>query len=187
MKQKIDFFEVIKRRRSVRCFTEDKISKTDLKGIVDAGRLAPCGGNEQAWHFIVVIDKKVINKILILLELSKTSFDLKKIKKVHRSGKPVGFLNTSAVIAVAFDAEWVFYKEDGSASIENMLLAASALGYGGCWVHGQMLVYLKNIERMLNIPRNIRLFSMILIGKAKIYPKRPSKKKLKEILRWNKF
>ncbi len=187
MEQKIDFFEVVKKRRSVRCFIEGKIPRKDLKKIIDTGRLAPCGGNKQAWHFIVVTDQKLITKILILLELSKTLFYLKTVKKIYNPVGSIGFLNASAVIAVAFDREWSFYKEDGSAAIENMLLSASALGYGGCWVHGQMLPYVKEIEKMLNLPSTIRLFSMIVIGKIKNLTQGPSKKKLKEILYWDKF
>jgi nitroreductase len=183
----VDFFNVIEKRRSVRDFVKDEISKSDLKRIVNAGRLAPCGGNKQAWHFIVVVDKEIINKILIYLEVSKIMADLKRTKGSYDAEGPVGFQNTSAVIAVAFDAMWTFYKEDGSAAVENMLLAASALGYGGCWVHGQATPYLKNIEKLLNIPRGFRLFTMIVLGKPKRLPRRLPKKKLEEILHWNKF
>lgn len=182
-----DFFNVVKRRRSVRDFVKEGISKSDLKRIVNAGRLAPCGGNKQAWQFIVVVDKKIINKILIYLELSKITADLKGAKGLYDTEGPIGFLNASAVIAVAFDAKWIFYREDGSAAVENMLLAIAALGYGSCWVHGQTMPYLKDIEKLLNIPRDFRLFTAIVLGKPKRRPRRLPKRKLEEILHWNKF
>ena len=54
----MDFFEVIERRRSIRKFKPNPIPKEDLKKILDAGRLAPSGGNRQPWQFIVVKDLK---------------------------------------------------------------------------------------------------------------------------------
>ncbi len=163
----IDFFQVVKKRRSIRNFVKTNIPRSDLRKIVDAGRLAPCGGNRQAWHFIVIVDKKIINKILIYLEVSKILADLKRAKNLYAAEETVGFLNASAIIAIAFDAKWYFYKEDGSVAVENMLLAASALGYGSCWVHGQMTSHLKDIKRLLNIPYNLRLFTMVVFGKSK--------------------
>lgn len=183
----IDFLKVIKKRRSIRNFVKSKIPKSDLRKIADAGRFAPCGGNSQRWHFIVITDKKMISKILIYLEISKILANLKRLNEPYEAEGPVSFSDASAIIAIAFDIKWHFYKEDGSAAVENMLLTATALGYGGCWVHGQMTPYLKNIEKLLNIPRNLMLFTMIILGKPKKWPKRPPKKKLEEILHWNKF
>ncbi len=183
----IDFFRVIKERRSIRNFIKAKIPRSDLRKIVDAGRLAPCGGNRQAWHFIVIINKKIISKILIYLELSKMLVDLKRAKGPYDVKKSISFSNTSSIIAIAVDVKQPFYKEDGSAAAENMLLAITALGYGGCWVHGQVTLFLKAIEKLLNTPRNLRLFTMIILGKPERHPKRPRKKKLEEILHWDNF
>ena len=54
------FWEVIKTRRSVRQFKPDPVPEEHLLKIVDAARMAPCAGNEQAWEFIIVQDKKLI-------------------------------------------------------------------------------------------------------------------------------
>ena len=50
----MDLFEVIERRRSIRKFKPFPIPEEDLKKILEAGRLAPSGGNRQPWQFIIV-------------------------------------------------------------------------------------------------------------------------------------
>jgi len=52
----MDLFEVIEKRRSIRKFKPKLVPKKDLKKILEAGRLAPSGGNRQPWYFIVVKD-----------------------------------------------------------------------------------------------------------------------------------
>jgi len=52
----MDLFKVIEKRRSIRRFKPEPMAKDDLKKILEAGRLAPSGGNRQPWYFIVVRD-----------------------------------------------------------------------------------------------------------------------------------
>ena len=58
---KIDFFEVIRRRRSIRRFSDRPVAEQDLKAILEAARLAPSATNEQPWSFIVVRDRELKN------------------------------------------------------------------------------------------------------------------------------
>jgi nitroreductase len=50
----VDVFEAIQERRSIRKFKHEPLPDNDLKKILEAGRLAPSGGNLQPWYFIVV-------------------------------------------------------------------------------------------------------------------------------------
>ena len=52
----MDLFKAIEKRRSIRKFKPEPVAKDDLKKILEAGRLAPSGGNRQPWYFIVVRD-----------------------------------------------------------------------------------------------------------------------------------
>jgi nitroreductase len=54
----LDLFETIEKRRSIRKFKPDSMPPEDLKKILEAGRLAPSGGNRQPWRFIVVSDEQ---------------------------------------------------------------------------------------------------------------------------------
>ena len=56
----VDTLEAIRKRRSIRRYTDDAIPKTDLETIVDVGRLAATGSNRQPWDFVVVTDRTII-------------------------------------------------------------------------------------------------------------------------------
>ena len=96
----METFETIHKRRSVRDFTGETIPKEDLEKIIDAARMAPSGSNQQTWHFIIVTDKEIIQR------LSKAADWMVK---------------AGAVIVVAMDPSTKYWVEDGSAAIENIL------------------------------------------------------------------
>ncbi|MCX6038525.1 MAG: nitroreductase family protein [Chloroflexi bacterium] len=114
----MDTLEAIRKRRSIRRYTDDAIPKADLETIVDAGRLAATGNNRQPWDFVVVTDRTMIERFKV-------------------SGAWIE--KAGAVIVVVMDPVSSWWVEDGAAAIENMLLASTALGYGACWVEGDAL------------------------------------------------
>jgi nitroreductase len=161
----MDLFEAIKKRRSVRKYTGDPIPMADLEKIVDTGRLAPSGHNRQPWTFIVVTNPALIQR------LSKAS---------------QWSVNASAMIAVVMDPESEYWIEDGSAAIENMLLAATALGYGSCWLEGYTKPNEAEFKLLLNIPKHLRLLSLVTLGVPVAWPER-EKRSLDDIIRWETF
>lgn len=162
----MDIFEAIQKRRSIRDFTGDPIPTDDINKIVDAGRLAPSGNNKQPWDFIVVTDKDIIQ------ELSKAGTWSAK---------------AGAMIVVVVDPATKYWVEDGSAAIENMLLAATALGYGSCWLQGNAKPYEEAFKRLLNIPQHLNLLSLIPIGLPTAWPASKQKKPLDEVIHWESY
>lgn len=162
----MDIFETIQKRRSIRDFTGDPIPTDDIKKIIDAGRLAPSGNNKQPWDFIVVTDKTIIQ------ELSKAA---------SWSAK------AGALIAVVMDPATKYWVEDGSAAIENMLLAATALGYGSCWLQGNAKPHEAAFKRLLKIPQHLNLLSLIPIGVPTAWPASKQKKPLDEVIHWETY
>ena len=59
----MEFKDVIKKRQSIRRYTDQDIPKEDILKILDAGRIAPSGKNCQNWHFIVVKNNDLKQKI----------------------------------------------------------------------------------------------------------------------------
>ncbi|MEM2094213.1 MAG: nitroreductase family protein [Candidatus Bathyarchaeia archaeon] len=161
----MDVFEAIKKRRSVREFTGSPIPKEDLEKIVDAGRLAPSGGNRQPWEFIVVTDREMISKLKVAANW------------MEKAG---------AIIAVVMDPSSRWWLEDGSAAIQNMLLASTALGYGSCWLEGYTLPREEEFKNLLNIPKEKRLLTLIPIGVPVRWPTK-EKKPLEAVLHWEKY
>ena len=161
----MDVLEAIRKRRSVRRYTDDAVSKADLETIVDAGRLAPTGNNRQPWDFVVVTDQAMIEQF--------------KVSGAWIASAP-------AVIVVVMDPQSRWWIEDGAAAIENMLLACTALGYGACWAEGDALPHDEHYKNLLDIPAGKQVMALIPIGVAAETPA-PDKKPLEQVLHWEKF
>jgi nitroreductase len=162
---KVEVMEAIRKRRSVRAYTGEAIPRADLETIVDAGRWAASGSNKQPWTFIVITDRAMIDELKIAAQW------------MEKAG---------AIIAVVMDPSSRWWIEDGSAAIQNMLLAATALGYGSCWLEGWTLRYEEEFKSLLNIPDDRRLLTLIPLGVPEAWPTR-EKKPLAEVLCWEKF
>jgi nitroreductase len=137
------FLEVIKSRRSVRQFKPDPVPEEHLLKIVDAARMAPCAGNEQAWKFVIVQDKKRIGAMkngcierieTQLREGDHLSGDALKAELQKRVESWLeGRFSAPAYIVVLADRqrEYPDYnRHDGPLAAGYLLLAARALGYG---------------------------------------------------------
>ena len=164
----MDFFDVVKNRKSVREYAERKVEKDLVKKIIDAGRLAATARNEQPWEFIVTHDKNILTNISDLC--------------------PNGpFIKNASCLIALFSKDTKYYIEDSSAATENMLLAIEALSLGGCWVAGDKKDYVEKIRNIFNVPEGYRLVSMISIGYSKTPQDLKDKKALAEVLHWEKW
>ena len=132
---------------------------------MDAGRLAATGSNQQPWDFVVVTDRTMIAQFKV-------------------SG--AWMEQAAAIIAVVMDPVSRWWLEDGSAAIENILLASTALGYGTCWVEGNVIPHEEQFKTLLGIPAAKRLMALIPIGVPGESPTR-AKKPLEQVLHWEKF
>lgn len=173
----MELFETIFNRRSIRNFTGKLIPKEDLEKIVEAGRLAPSATNRQMRDFIVITRKEILNDIL-------HHFHAGRKYETYEDGK---FDGATAIIAVVIDETNEFWKEDGSASAENMLLASRALGYGSCWIEGQIHGHEEHFKGLLGIPEGKRILLMIALGEPVKWSPPPPKKSLPEVLHWERY
>ena len=112
-----DILDVMRKRRTIRKFTEKDVSEEQVETLLEMAMCAPTRLNRQPWHFVVIRDKELQKQLADLL-------------RVHP------YLETApAVIAVcglpAASPTWIM---DVSAATENMLLAATAMGLGAAWV-----------------------------------------------------
>jgi nitroreductase len=161
----MDALEAIRRRRSVREYTGDPIPREDLETIVDAGRLAATGNNKQPWDFVVVTEREMIEKLKVAA------------RWMEKAG---------AIIAVVMDKSSRWWLEDGSAAVENMLIASTALGYGSCWLEGNTLPREEEFKELLGIPKERRLLTLVPIGVPTEWPTR-DKKSLEDVIHWERY
>ncbi len=161
----MDALEAIRKRRSVRKYTGDPILREDLEKIVDAGRLAASGSNRQPWDFIVVTDRGMIDQLKVAAQWMEKA---------------------AAIIAVVMDPSSRWWIEDGSAAVENMLIASTALGYGSCWLEGYTLPREEEFKALLDIPKEKRLLTLVPIGVPAEWPTK-GKKPLEEVIHWERY
>ncbi len=161
----MEALKAIRKRRSVRKFTGDVVPRADLVKIVDAGRLAATGSNRQPWDFIVVTNREMLDQLCVVG------------KWMRKAG---------AIIAVVLDPYSRWWLEDGSAAIENMLIASTALGYGSCWVEGDALPFEGEFKTLLSIPKAKRLLALVPIGVPEEWPT-IEKRTLENVIHWQVY
>jgi nitroreductase len=173
----LDIFDLFKSRRSIRSFTSEDISNEDLEKILEAARWAPSAGNIQPWEFIIV--RKPETK----REIAKAALNQMFIEEA-----PVVIV----VCANEARSSWTYGSrgatlyciQDTAAAIENILLAACALGLGTCWVGA---FHEDEVRRILKIPKGLRPVAIIPIGHPAEKPSPPYKRTLREIMHYESF
>ena len=175
----MDFWDVIRKRRSVRNYSYTEIPEEHLKKILEAGRLAPSGANKQPWHFIVVEDRKTTKQIL---EFKSQSMNWAE----EASALIIGLTDPEkASISDHLNIKKNLCEVDLSIALSFMDLAAVSLGYGTCWV---MCYENEGIKNLLEVPSGVKLMAMLVIGKdAKPGPREAWKRDLKKISSHEKY
>ena len=142
----VDF---IFQRRSIRRFTPEPVAESAVKTLLEAAMAAPSSNNRKPWHYVMTNDRVVLDRL----------------GQAHPYGKML--FEATLAIAVCGDPKisptaWV---QDCSAATENILLAASVLGLGTCWLgchpHEDRK---RSIREILDIPEKIEVLSLIAIG-----------------------
>jgi len=117
-----EVLENIKNRRSCRSYLPDEVPEALIEKVVEAGTYAPTGMGMQSPIIIAVTNKEVRDH-------------LSKMNAAVMNGKNDPFYGAPVVLVVLANKERGTYIYDGSIVMENMMLAASSLGLGSCWIH----------------------------------------------------
>jgi len=158
---------VIRNRRSVREFLDGEISKEEIDKILEAGRWAPSGLNNQPWRFSVLRDKKIREELAKLTHYGDIIRDANVCIAV--------FLDKSSSYDRTKDIQAI------GACIQNMLLEAHSLGLGACWL-GEILKNKNLVNRILNIPDDKELMAVIAVGYPSKRERKSTRKSLGELL-----
>ena len=183
------FLELAKSRRSSRAMGPEPIPREELDAIVECGLYAPSGSNQQPWHFAVVTNRDIINK---MKNAATARVDSIKEKISSASAQRsfdgyvqyITFFENAAAVICCFVEPYrallerllsryapdisVSTRENASiqsvaAAVENMLLAAHAYGYAACWMTGPLIAK-EDIEALVKPEGNWDLLAMVAIG-----------------------
>lgn len=146
-----EFLDLIRKRRTIRKFTPEKVSEEQVETILEMAMCAPNRLDRQPWHFVIIRDK----------QLQKLLADAIRVRP-YLEQAPV-------VIAVCaypdLSPTWIM---DISAATENLLLAATAMGLGGAWIGSPDTVLWQQTEEILHdslgIPLNVRIPTLVAVG-----------------------
>ncbi|MBE6834617.1 MAG: nitroreductase family protein [Ruminococcaceae bacterium] len=137
-------------RRSIRKYQDRPVEKEKLEMLLRAAMAAPSAKNQQPWEFYLVTDKEKI------VQLSKTSPYASFTDKA------------AAMIVPCFKKDCMipeYAQIDLSIATENILLEADSLGLGACWIGTcPQEERMTAVEKVLDIPENLRAFSIVSIG-----------------------
>lgn len=147
----MELWDAILTRRSIRKFKSNAIPEELIEKILRAGMQAPSARNKQPWHFVVVRDREMLNKIS---DVHPYAYMLKEA--------PVGIVICGdSNIETTID----YIVQDCSAATQNMLLAAHDFGLGAVWLGIYPREQRVNaLRELLDIPQNIIPISMIAVG-----------------------
>jgi nitroreductase len=144
----MDLFEVIAKRHSYRGPYQDRpVPREDLQKIVQAGIQAPSGCNCQSTSFVIIDDPDIMARV----------------------NKLVGKSAPAAIVCVTDPTpaygDTSFQVEDCSAAVENMLLAATALGYASLWLDGVLRRGSgEELRKMLGVPEGKSVQILLPVG-----------------------
>ena len=173
----MDVLEAIKERRSVRAYTDEKVSERDVERLIEAARWAPSAGNIQPWAFVVVKDvetkQKLSDAALNQTYIQEAPVVIVVCADVTRSSRVYGNRG-----------EKLYSLQDTAAATENILLAAQELGLATCWVGA---FHEDEVAKAVKAPRNLRPVAMVAVGYPAERPVAPQKRSVNEIVHYGTF
>ncbi len=193
-----EFYEFIKKRRTVRDFSEKKVAPEVIENCIRTAGTAPSGANLQPWHFVVVSDPEIKKKIRVAAEEEEKDFYTNRAPKEWLDAlahlgtdehKP--FLETAPYLIAIFSKSYEFLP-DGN-KVKNYYAQEStgiACGLLIAALHSAGLASLTHtpspmnfLNEILGRPKNERPFLLLVVGFPGKDAKVPDikKKKLDEI------
>ena len=172
---KMNFYDVIKNRRSVRKYKKDPIPEEALLRVLEAARLAPSGKNFQPWKFIIVKDK------LIKEALARASADQFFIAEAPVIIVGLGFPDESYARMGRYMKSWAV---DVTIALDHLMLQAQEEGLGTCWIGS---FEEEEVKEILNVPEGVKVLALTPLGYPRVVPPFRGRKSLDEIISYDGF
>jgi len=170
----MEFYEVVKSRCSIRKYKAKPLPEEALDRIIEAGRLANSARNRQEWAFIVVLDDKTKKRMVpacrdqqFVGEAAVLIIGCATNEYTMRCGQPADAIDTSI-------------------ALDHMQLAATAEGFGTCWLGA---FYQDRVKEILGIPDGVHVVGILTVGIPAETGRAKSRKPASDIIhheRWGK-
>lgn len=149
------FIDLVKTRRSMRKFTDDRVTDEELKELMRAALMAPSSKGSHCWEFAVVEDAAVLSQLSTC----------KQVGSAFLAEAPM------AIVVLADPQVSDVWIEDASVASTMLLLQAEDLGLGACWVQirdrkdENGVPAEEIVRRILGIPEHLRILSIVAVGR----------------------
>ncbi|MHA2026051.1 MAG: nitroreductase family protein [Candidatus Thorarchaeota archaeon] len=166
----MDTIKTIRDRRSIRKYKSDAVDNEKLQVILQAGRWAPSASNKQPWHFIVIKNKEM----------------REKLADIHDYGR---FMRESPVVIVVLGDPKKhprYHLADPHQAVQNMLLAAHAQNLATCWMGVRDTELEPMFREALDVPDDMRVVCSISLGLGD-QERNSTRFPLEEIVSWEKY
>ncbi len=178
----MDLMTGIRERRSVRQFTPEPVSESDLRTLLEAVRWAPSWANTQVWEVVVVRDQEAKDRLSGLLarnSAQKATASAPVVLALAAKKKISGFYNGAATTD---KGDWLMF--DLGLATQNLCLAAHSLGLGtvivGFFEAGRA-------KEILNIPEEYDITVLVPVGHPAKTPRAPQRREIEEFTHTNGF
>jgi nitroreductase len=175
-------FEIIHTTRSMRRLKPDPVPEALIRRILEAGTAAPSGGNMQRWRFLVVRDPEVKKRVAVYY---KRAWDEEAAPR-YKAGAPAPGVSAERFARMLDAAQhladhiheapvWIVPCLEGATAtrlsgssiypaVQNMLLAARALGLGATLTTLHLMSFGKEVEAILGLPPDAHAYAILPIG-----------------------
>jgi nitroreductase len=147
----MDTLDAIHTRRSIRTYRDQPVPEELIQKLLAAAMQAPSARNQQPWQFVVIDDRAILAKIPKFMPNAAMA-----------GNAPLAILVCGDLGLEQSEGYWVV---DCAAAVENMLLAAHALGLGAVWCgvypRGQRM---EGLRRLIGLPENVVAHSLVVVG-----------------------
>jgi nitroreductase len=178
----VDFFETVRNRFSTRRFSSEPVPEQDLRRMLEAAVQAPNATNDQPWHFVVIREdamKQTMKDIVIAVldaAISAAHDPARRERLTRMRNYSVHFAEAPAAVAV-LARPWTggsgaqsdltardLGLESASMAAAHLLLASTALGYGGCFASAPAEFAREELEAVLGVEQPWFLVGVVSLG-----------------------
>jgi len=167
-----DVMDAIKERRSVRKFKQEPINEATLGRIIESALWAPSAGNIQPWHFYVVHNQELKEKLKAA-----------SMNQVPVASAPVTVVVCADLVLVSSKygerGANLYCLQDTACAVQNMMLSATAFGLSTLWVGA---FDEEKVADVLQLPENYRPVALVPIGYGEVQPQPPAKRPVDEVV-----
>lgn len=173
----METLEAINQRRSIRKYLDKPVEFEKITTIIDAARKAPSAGNLQDWGFVIVTEKDLIRQV------ASYSVEQYWIQTAPALIVVCGFPEKHEMY-YGLRGKRLYNVQDCAAAIQNILLSATDVGLGTCWVGA---FEEDKIRALFAIPPDVRPQAIITLGYSDDAPQERSLMPIENITFFNRY